>query len=729
MLTLTPPHTHLNQSTNLNQNRQRYCRQALSLKTSLVAATWLASSVAFAAQVEPNEYAQLLKEANSSGTVRVMITLDDSLTLDAIGNKQAAIRAEMDRLAKPLIAELGPEALETGYWNNGMGQIGLYITSKGLNILAATANAKSFMPDITSQTRFRAYDGDGSLDAIEATINEHGFAEVEVFLNTDSADYDLAEDGRTTFRPSPELKKQATARLNNITAKGFAAGFKNIDSSPVQALSPRPSFRVTIDKNAFYGLRESNDVRAIKPVDFVDPRPSQWSSEALAAAEANGVADVIITLRGGTNFSPKTGYMSTAAIKSQADAHKRAMTDILTRAGASLASAKAQNYADIGSAHIQLSYDALAQLYQNADPRILSVDLNKPSAELLLTNSTSLLNMQPTWNLGYRGTGQTIMVIDNGIRKDHELFKMNGATKVIYEACFGSTGNDNLGVFWQSLCPAKDSNGDSPLNYPGSGAPLSNDALACAAMGNKCSHGTHVAGIAAGRSSPNVSPSNLQGIAPDASLVSAQVFSYSSSANKMSAFGADILAALNALYSATAPGTNNPYVANMSLGGEKFVNDCNNTVVGGVTSNLISRGVPIIVATGNDGYKDGINWPACVPNTIKVSSVVNNAIGTSLSGFANIGKPANFTGPILLAPGDGINSASRTSTTATLQLQGTSQAAPHVAGFYAAIKAAVPGISVADATAWIVTSASFAVTYNLGSPTGTQTYRRLRMPF
>jgi subtilisin family serine protease len=383
----------------------------------------------------------------------------------------------------------------------------------------------------------------------------------------------------------------------------------------------------------------------------------------------------------------------------------------------------------------------MRRLYENKDPRILSVTLNQPAASTQLTNSTTLLNMQPYWPI-YRAAGQYVVVIDSGIRKDHEFFKMNGASTVVFEACFGTNGLDQNGVSWQSICPSQNGAGDSPSGQVGSGEPFANLSV-CNTLASlpspythDCSHGTHVSGIAAGRSSTNISPSTLQGVAPDAGLVAVQVFSYgntSTSNPRASAFSADILGALNAVVSATAPGTNNPFVVNMSLGGEAYSSDCP-TVYPGITyaiQNLSSQGVPVVVSTGNNGNYNGVSWPACVPQTIKVASVLNDSNGTSLAGFSNIGNPASFTGPILLTPGGGggttINSSDRASTTATKRMQGTSQAAPHAAGIYAAIKAAVPGISVADATAWIVSTASIPVTYNL--PTiGTQTYRRIRLP-
>jgi subtilisin family serine protease len=177
------------------------------------------------------------------------------------------------------------------------------------------------------------------------------------------------------------------------------------------------------------------------------------------------------------------------------------------------------------------------------------------------------------------------------------------------------------------------------------------------------------------------------------------------------------------------------------LGGGVFTEtagscDANSSAITTSISNLTSRGVPVVAATGNNGSRNGISWPACISQAIKVSSVFNDAIGTTLSDFANIGKPANYVGPILLAPGgnlsspsSAVKSASRTSTTSTVSFRGTSQAAPHAAGVYAAIKAANPaGISVADATAWIVSTGSIPVTYNLPLPVGIQTYRRIRIP-
>lgn len=711
----------------ITERADRLMRGRVSRRRAvLVLPVLLSASLALGAQFDPGDYASLLGEANSKGSARVLVTLDDTVTLEAIRIDPASVKAEMESKARILLAELGQDALASGYWNNGIGQIGVYVNADGLRILANSANAVAFMPDVTHGYRIRANDADGSLDAIEASIDAKGFAEVEVFLNVDEGGIDRS--GGTVFTPPAELPDQIVKRLNDIGAHESVRAVENLDLGLSPAAEPSPGFRMKIDRNAFHELRESAGVRAIRPIGFVDPRPARWPADVLASAQADGVSEVVITLRGDAVFSARTGTLSATASKAQADANQRAFDDILADADAAPAAEVIASYPEIGALHMLLPYDALKRLYKNADPRILGIELNRPAAWQTLADSTGLMNMQYAWQAGYRAAGQNIIIVDSGVRKDHELFKVNGVTKVVYEGCFGTNREG-----YHSICPRQNAAGDSPLGLAGSGEPFG-DMTICASLAlsaashHDCSHGTHIAGIAAGHGSPRISSPNLQGVAPDAKLISAQVFSYDTTNLKAVSFGTDILAVLNAVLAATKPGTNNPYVVNMSFGGLLFPADCPNVhpSITNAIQSLTSRGIPVVVATGNDGSRNGVGWPACTPHTVKVSSVVSDASGTILNASANVGNPASFTGPILLAPGGGggtsIESADRASTTATRRMAGTSQAAPHAAGVYAAIKAAVPGISVADATAWIVTTGSIPVTV------GDQTYRRIRIP-
>ncbi len=625
-----------------------------------------------------------------------------------MASKRASLSAAMKNKAQSVLAELDQHALKSGYWNNGIDQMGAYVNEIGLRVLAGSNKAISFTRDVTHAYRIKAVDDDGSLEAIETAIQNNGSANVDIFLNADTVDYALDDLGNTVFKPSPAMSEQAQNILANINNEHFAKGINltEIDEN-------RPVIRAKIDRDAFYALIERDDIRAIRPVGYTDPRKAQWPEEVLEAAKEHGEAEIMITLRGGDFFSAKTGYMSPTAINAQANASQRAFNDILSRIGASVLATDMSTSSELSVLHIKLPFEALAKLYDDADARILSVELNKPVAWTTLTNSTVLLNAASAWNAGFRAAGQNIIIVDSGVRKNHAFL----TPRVTFEACFGTNGPGSDGTVYSSICPNPDGLGDSPLNHPGSGEPYSNLSV-CGTLAtlptnsHDCAHGTHVAGIAAGRQSASITPSNLQGVGPDASIISAQVFSYNDSAPRATAFSLDVQKALETVHANTAVGINNPFTVNMSIGGQVFSQtagpapNCNtfSPAITTAISNLTSRGVPVIAATGNNGSRNGISFPACVSQVIKVSSVANDTSGTALAGFANIGNPSSFVGPILLAPGGSsttsVRSADRSSTTATKLMKGTSQASPHVAGMYAAIKAANPsGVSVADVTA------------------------------
>lgn len=688
-------------------------------RRALTLAAALGATAAIAAQVDSGEMERLQQEANVHGAVRVLVALHDNAALDSLKDSLPRLRVASAQSTDVLLKELGSGALSTGRWKNGLGQIGLYVTAAGLRVLQASANARSFQADLTSKLRSRVHELDGSVEAIEALLSADGFADVEIALNVEASDYDIGKDGRTAFRPpAAAASAEIASHVTRLRTHPFANAMRNLE-----ATAASPIVNARIDRPAFYAMRESDSVRAIRPVGFIDRRRLQLTAELLDSARKNGMVEAIVTLRGGLTYSSKSGFMTDKAWKLQAKAHQRVFNEILAGSGAKPIAASESSLA-LGSLHAKLPYSMLQRLAANPDPRILAIDINKPAAHAFLSNSMPLINMPSAWRAGYVAAGQFIIVVDSGIRKDHAMFQFGGASKVVYEACFGTNSSTYV-----SICPSADASGDSPPGLFGSGEPDSN-AGACNAFPGACAHGTHVAGIAAGLGSSSVP---LQGVAIGAMLVSAQVFSYDATGSaEPSAFNADIFLALSAVHAATTPGLNNPYTVNMSLGEGFFLRDCP-AQDAGVTSavqNLVSRGVPVVVATGNDGFINAISWPACVPQTIKVSSVLNDATGAFRSSFANIARPANFTGPILLAPGGGfgtyIYSAGITSPTATLKLQGTSQAAPHVAGIYAAIKAAIPGISVADATAWIVSSGSVSVRVNV--PGSIQSFPRINIP-
>ena len=136
-----------------------------------------------------------------------------------------------------------------------------------------------------------------------------------------------------------------------------------------------------------------------------------------------------------------------------------------------------------------------------ADPEVISVAEDRPVYPVLY-DTPHITQADEAWIEGSIGTGQVVAIIDTGVDKSHPFF----TNKVVAEACFAHPGSG--GTAW---CP----NGGPQQIGPNAGVPCPDISLACW-------HGTHVAGIAAGRY--GVLSSTTGGIAPDAGVIAIQVF-------------------------------------------------------------------------------------------------------------------------------------------------------------------------------------------------------------
>lgn len=137
----------------------------------LALAAALGTTAALSAQVNPSDLERLQKEASLHGSVRVLVVFNDSIALGSLKNTLPELRVAFEQSANVLMNELGAEAISTGRWNNGIGQAGFYVTAAGLRLLEASSNARSFQTDLTSKLRFRVQDLDGSVDAVEASLD------------------------------------------------------------------------------------------------------------------------------------------------------------------------------------------------------------------------------------------------------------------------------------------------------------------------------------------------------------------------------------------------------------------------------------------------------------------------------------------------------------------------------------------------------------------------------
>lgn len=304
-------------------------------------------------------------------------------------------------------------------------------------------------------------------------------------------------------------------------------------------------------------------------------------------------------------------------------------------------------------------------------PSVLDIQENKIN-RIVLAESTARIGATTAWTNGYTGSGYTVAIIDSGVDKTHPMI----VGKVVSEACYSNSGSGG-----SSVCPG----GVSSSTASGSGVNCSGD--------SGCSHGTHVAGIAAGKT---VTSGGLtfSGVARDANIIAIQVFTLFSgagncggSATCIGAYDADIISGLNRIYALRS--SYSITSVNMSLGGGRFYTDCNASEAATKTAidTLAAANIATIIASGNDGFKDSISSPACISTSVSVGATYDTS--DSIASFSNSSNQLS-----LLAPGVSIRSAIPGSAYAVWD--GTSMATPHVTGSWALIRQKAPSYSVAN---------------------------------
>ena len=189
------------------------------------------------------------------------------------------------------------------------------------------------------------------------------------------------------------------------------------------------------------------------------------------------------------------------------------------------------------------------------------------------------------------------------------------------------------------------------------------------------SHGTHVSGIAAARTNDGI---GIAGIALASSVLPVKVLNSSGSGSY-----ASITAGVNWAVSRGAR------VINMSLSGSSY----SSTLCTAVSS-AVAAGVVVVAAAGNSSYSYAA-YPAACPGSIGVAATDSNDAAAS---YSNYGSPDVF----LAAPGSSIYSTVAGSSYATYN--GTSMAAPHVAGLVALLQTRTPGISVSSVKTILATT-------------------------
>ena len=392
--------------------------------------------------------------------------------------------------------------------------------------------------------------------------------------------------------------------------------------------------------------------------------------DLLREAQQQGSVKIIVKL--GTAFRAEGELSSAQDVLSQRAAIAQGQDQLLAAlAGHRISDIKRFKYVP----YMAMTVDeaALAELINN--PAVVHI-FKDEMIPLALAQSVPLINADDVWAAGFTGTGWAVAILDTGVDKTH-FFLDQG--KVVSEACYSTT--DSSGSI-SSLCP----NGQTSQTGPGAG-------VNCPTNIDGCEHGTHVAGIAAGNAAGTTRP-DLNGVAKDASIIAIQVFSRINSfldcfpgrLNSLySDFFSDIGRGLERVFELRS--TFQIAAVNMSLGGGRFTSPCDaQSPLTSFIQNLRSVNIASAIASGNDGFTNGISQPACISSAISVGNTTKSDVVSSSS------NSASFLS--LLAPGTDIVSALPGNRIGPIT--GTSMAAPHVAGAFALLRQAKPSASVGE---------------------------------
>ncbi len=278
------------------------------------------------------------------------------------------------------------------------------------------------------------------------------------------------------------------------------------------------------------------------------------------------------------------------------------------------------------------SLDELAPLLD--DPRVLAVSAVRRFAPSD-AESFPLIGQPAAVAAGRLGAGTSIAILDSGVAFTRAPFFCTAAGAGVCRVSF-------------SRDFAPDDGDDDDLG-----------------------HGSNVAAIAAG-------------VAPGAHILALDVF------EEATASTTTLLAAYNWVLQNRV--TYHIAAVNLSLGGGRATTPCATDALAIAFQTGRDAGVVTTVAAGNDGERDAMSWPACAPAAVSVGAVFDAALGAIT--FDHCVDPVSAADRVtcfsnsasfltLLAPGAMIDGAG-------YRAAGTSQAAPHVAGAAAVLRAAYP---------------------------------------
>jgi subtilisin family serine protease len=316
--------------------------------------------------------------------------------------------------------------------------------------------------------------------------------------------------------------------------------------------------------------------------------------------------------------------------------------------------------------------------------------------ETSASGNVSAIGAPELWkpDLSNAGQGIKIGIIDDGIDQTHRYFDPTGYS-------YPSGYPKGVSKYTTAKVIVARAFAPSGLDYPNASLPVDPKLT---------SHGTYVAGIAAGNADTIATVSGtkrtISGVAPRAYLGNYRALTIPTEAFGLNGNSPEIVAAIEA---AVSDGMN---VINLSLG-EPEISPRNDIVARAVDA-ASAAGVVVAVAVGNEYAENGkgsIDSPGSAPSAITVgaSSSASTASGrVRIAGFSSSGPTPYglLLKPNVTAPGIDVLSSTAKSEGFWDYESGTSAAAPHVAGGAALLRQLHPTWTVSQIKSALVLTAT-----------------------